>query len=380
MRTAEILDAQVTTADLADGAVTSTKIASDAVGATHIGDGEITAAQIVNYTLTKLKMADESVDSRVIKDWSITSDDFASGAVDSWAIENGSIKYVDVDTGEIQRRVSGICSSGSSIRSIGSTGTVTCENDDSGIGSIVAGAGLTGGGSGAAVDLAVAVPLSLEASFSQGESTVIRGNATAEGIGVAGESAQGVGVKGSGSISGGSFTTSSATGVGISAFAAAGSGGLAARFNGNVLIRDRDTWEDLIELGNGLDYAEGFNVTQDDLLEPGSVLVIDPNHPGHLRISHQAYDSRVVGIIAGANGLGSGIRLGAVALAGRVYCNVEATNGAIQPGDLLTTSDTPGFAMKAMDPSKARGAILGKAMEPLDVGTTGQILVLVTLQ
>ena len=69
-----------------------------------------------------------------------------------------------------------------------------------------------------------------------------------------------------------------------------------------------------------------------------------------------------------------------VALAGRVYCNVDASKSAIEAGDLLTTSDLPGYAMKALDYSRAQGAILGKAMEPLEQGQKGQILVLVTLQ
>jgi hypothetical protein len=70
-----------------------------------------------------------------------------------------------------------------------------------------------------------------------------------------------------------------------------------------------------------------------------------------------------------------------VALAGRVYCNVDATRtAAVEPGDLLTTSATPGYAMKGTDYSRAQGAILGKAMERLDKGEKGQILVLVTLQ
>ena len=90
--------------------------------------------------------------------------------------------------------------------------------------------------------------------------------------------------------------------------------------------------------------------------------------------------------MAGANGLGSGVKLGSqgfdydVALAGRVYCNVVASESSIEPGDLLTTSSIPGYAMKASDYDLAKGAILGKAMEPLEKGRQGQILVLVTLQ
>jgi hypothetical protein len=90
--------------------------------------------------------------------------------------------------------------------------------------------------------------------------------------------------------------------------------------------------------------------------------------------------------MAGAKNLGSGVRLGNgqfdcdVALAGRVYCNVDATHASVNPGDLLTTSAIPGYAMKVTDYAHAHGAILGKAMQKLAKGEKGQILVLVTLQ
>lgn len=155
---------------------------------------------------------------------------------------------------------------------------------------------------------------------------------------------------------------------------------------GNLLIESESTGNPVVEFGEGLDYAEGFDVSEGSAIEPGTVLVIDPESSGKLAVSTRAYDTRVAGIAAGANGLGSGVRLGVeqydcdVALAGRVYCNVEATDCAIEPGDLLTTSPTPGHAMKAVDHGAARGAILGKAMERLERGTKGQILVLVSLQ
>jgi hypothetical protein len=141
-----------------------------------------------------------------------------------------------------------------------------------------------------------------------------------------------------------------------------------------------------MELGQGLDYAEGFDVSDAKEINPGTVLVIDPDNPGKLMVSDQAYDTRVAGIVAGAQGQGSGVRLGVdqfdfdVALAGRVYCNVDATDAGIAPGDLLTTSAIPGYAMKATDYAQAQGAILGKAMEGLEKGEKGQILMLVTLQ
>jgi len=157
---------------------------------------------------------------------------------------------------------------------------------------------------------------------------------------------------------------------------------------GNIAILSKQTGDVVMTLGEGLDYAEGFNVTKTETEEagPGTVLVIDPANAGKLTVSTRAYDTKVAGIVAGAKSLGSGVRLGTgqfdqdVALAGRVYCNVDATETAVRPGDLLTTSTTPGYAMKASDPSRAYGTILGKAMENLEQGKKGQILVLVTLQ
>jgi len=162
-------------------------------------------------------------------------------------------------------------------------------------------------------------------------------------------------------------------------------GNYIAMFRGNVQIQNSGGTT-VMELGDGLDYAEGFDVSEPSQLSAGTVLVIDPDNSGKLMVSSSAYDTKVAGIVAGANGLGSGVRLGSdqfdsdVALAGRVYCNVDATESAIQPGDLLTTASLPGYAMKATDYSRAQGAILGKAMEKLEKGKKGQILVLVTLQ
>jgi len=69
-----------------------------------------------------------------------------------------------------------------------------------------------------------------------------------------------------------------------------------------------------------------------------------------------------------------------VALTGRVYCWVDAdANGAIEPGDMLTTSATPGHGMKVTDHTRAVGAIVGKAMTGLEKGK-GLVLVLVNLQ
>lgn len=74
-----------------------------------------------------------------------------------------------------------------------------------------------------------------------------------------------------------------------------------------------------------------------------------------------------------------------IALAGQIYAKVDASYGEIKRGDLLTTSPTPGHAMKAKPVGKVngypiypQGCIIGKALEPLKDGK-GKILVLVCL-
>jgi hypothetical protein len=144
-----------------------------------------------------------------------------------------------------------------------------------------------------------------------------------------------------------------------------------------------------ITINGGADLAEPFAVSgPSGEIPQGSVVVIDDQNPGHLKVSSQAYDTRVAGVLSGANGINPGIQMQQqalveggknVALTGRVYALADAGNGAINPGDLLTTSDTPGHAMKVSDHARASGAILGKAMSGLKEGK-GMVLVLVTLQ
>jgi hypothetical protein len=65
-----------------------------------------------------------------------------------------------------------------------------------------------------------------------------------------------------------------------------------------------------------------------------------------------------------------------VALSGKVYCRATAANGAIRPGDWLTSSKIPGHGMKATDEEKAEGAYIGKALTRLE-SVEGMVLVLV---
>ncbi len=134
------------------------------------------------------------------------------------------------------------------------------------------------------------------------------------------------------------------------------------------------------------DCAEEFAVKDLEAIEPGTVMVLDENDS--LRLSTEAYDKKVAGVVSGAGNLKPGLVLDKkpeqtdrlpIALMGKVYCKVDADYAAIEVGDLLTTSPTSGHAMKATDPLKAFGTIIGKALRSLETGK-GLIPILVTLQ
>ena len=166
-------------------------------------------------------------------------------------------------------------------------------------------------------------------------------------------------------------------GQGVGVFAKGGR--LAALFEGDVEVTGD------IRLTNA-DCAEDFNVSEAASVEPGTVMVLGDEET--LSPSHGAYDKRVAGVISGAGNYKPGIVLDKqdsqqrrlpVALLGKVFCKVDAQFGPIEVGDLLTTSPTAGHAMRVDDPFKAFGAVIGKALRPLNEGQ-GLIPILIVLQ
>jgi len=206
--------------------------------------------------------------------------------------------------------------------------------------------------------------------------------------GVHGKSGAGSAVYGEQTEGGDGVTGRSATGTGVAGVSSRGTGvygrcdsdfGKAALFEGNVEVTGD------ICLKNA-DCAEDFDVA-DEIVEPGSVMVVQDD--GSLRECESAYDKRVAGVASGAGRYRPALVLDhrnddpgrrlPIALVGKVYCKVDATFGAIEAGDLLTTSPTRGHAMKAMNREAAFGTVIGKALQALPSGT-GLIPVLVALQ
>jgi hypothetical protein len=142
----------------------------------------------------------------------------------------------------------------------------------------------------------------------------------------------------------------------------------------------------VLQITGGSDVAENFEV--DDGIRPGMVVAIDPQNSGKLTLARGAYNRRAAGVISGANNVSAGMVLPdpngalnsrALTLSGRVWVYCDASRNSVRPGDLLTTSETPGHAMKVTNHSKAQGAIIGKALTGLKSGR-GLVLVLASLQ
>jgi hypothetical protein len=139
----------------------------------------------------------------------------------------------------------------------------------------------------------------------------------------------------------------------------------------------------------GADFAESVAVKGGpEHYAPGDLLVIDASGERRLSLSQSQYSTLVAGIystqpgvVASTHHVDESLPNNEVPLAvvGIVPCKVTAENGAIVPGDLLVTSSTPGHAMKGTDRGRMLGAVVGKALEPLQKGS-GVIQVLVTLQ
>ena len=160
--------------------------------------------------------------------------------------------------------------------------------------------------------------------------------------------------------------------------------GIAGEFGGNVHVSGDLLVDGDVKLKGG-DLAEQFEVVGALDAEPGMVVVIAGDD--RVRVSERSYDRRVAGVISGGGSYRAGIvldrkscgRRRALALTGKVWCRVDASDSPIEIGDLLTTSTRPGHAMKAVESSKAFGAVIGKALEPLASGQ-GLIPILVALQ
>jgi hypothetical protein len=134
------------------------------------------------------------------------------------------------------------------------------------------------------------------------------------------------------------------------------------------------------------DIAETF--ATDQRIEPGNLVVFVPEDRDFtaVRLSSKPYEGAIVGVVSTSPGLvfdqgethlsGGNTNLitdhkTVVAMVGRVPTKFSLENGPIAVGDPLTSSSTPGVAMKATQ----AGQIIGYAMQSSDAAEDGKLLV-----
>jgi hypothetical protein len=431
--TPKLADAAVTTAKLANNAITGGQIADGTVSASDLADAAVTTPKLANGAVTTAKLADNAVSGSKLTD-PLTLQTLNLGGI-SW---DGTLNVYARPTGgglvtppgDLRARFSGLSDNGV-LELFGNTGfpalraNATTDGgalrleDDSGFAALTMGALQAGGylnvfrpGGNFGVNLSGGGP-----TDPGGEVILYHDSTSGSRIGVF---LDGAGTAGGGEAYlrdiGGTnrirMTASTSTGQGALLQMMNGLGDTTVSIDADAsgrasvmqLLRADGTaaitldaadaggegrvTTQLLEITGGSDLSENFDI-QSPHTEPGMIVRIDPAHPGELAVSDRAYDRAVAGVVSGAGGVKPGMLMGQrntkadgkhpVALTGRVYCFVDARRGAIEPGDLITTSDTPGHGMKVDDHARAQGAIIGKAMTRLASGK-GLVLVLVSLQ
>jgi hypothetical protein len=398
-------------ANVVDGAITGAQIANGAVGTSDLADGAVTTLKLANSAVTTAKLADGSVTPEKIPADSITGQKIAQNSVMSEDIAD-TLRLRDLQvesTGGLDRvQLTEEANSGALYMTHGT------------IGRFLAASGTIDGGFLRLYDGFGGIGLQ--------QTTVELGSSSVGGYlrALQANAMTGVQINGqNGAQPGGLIEVKDADGTATIKLIGAqpstggsriemtqGNGALTVLLDGEVgtggggylqlrngtgtgtITLDSDAGGEgrvttqVLEITGGSDLSENFDIQSPDA-QPGMIVSIDPAHPGELAVSQRAYDRTVAGVVSGAGGVKPGMLMRQagtkadgkhpVALTGRVYCLVDAGRGAVMPGDLITTSDTPGHGMKVTDHARAQGAIIGKAMTPLAAGR-GLVLVLVSLQ
>jgi hypothetical protein len=359
----------VTTSAIADGAITGTKIAAGAISPSAITG---TAATLGSNTF----IGDQTLRGGIFaRNYATTGTSQAiQGRTDSTA--GIAIQAITSTTTGNTVALHGSNASNS--------GTAVLAEATSLTGTTIGLKSTTAGGGGSAAIFATA-----SATYATDPTYGVRAESASQyGIGVLAYASSLNGL-----TKGVSAKVESASGV-AGEFTNFAAGAILAGYNsGNRVFRldsTGDLWLDgILHTSGGADFAEMVAVpgTRADY-EPGDVLVIAPGSDRTFVLSVEPYSSTVAGVFSTKPGL-----LGSqhsqnttqptneipLAVIGIVPCKASTENGSIRRGDLLVTSSVPGHVMKATDRSRMVGAIVGKALSPLDFGS-GTIEILVTLQ
>jgi hypothetical protein len=432
--TLHIASGGVTSAKLANGAVAQAKIANGAVAPAKLADGAVTSTKIADGAVNLAKIGDRAVTTAKISGSGASSGQVLkfNGSSVSWAADDdGGLTLPYMGSADTTTYVFDVIQSGS-----GNAGQFFTNSTTGGFGVFGksnASSGTGGGVLGIANSSTAVAPGVLGISGQQGGQTfgvrgitysATSGTAGVEGIanqssgttyGVigrtnsSGSGAHGVmgvtqgnsgwasGVYGQASNTGAIGVTGWNTGAGPGLYAwsengnalvvkGTGSGNLAEIWDHAVGLRwkvthNGDVYADGTFNPHGADFAEMVPV-REGMLEPGDVVALAID--GKLVKTREAHQGSVVGVVSTEPGFRSDLysevpadQKVPLAVVGIVPVKATSANGPIRPGDMLTPSDVPGTAMRAVHPEP--GTVIGKAMQPLGSGE-GLIRMLIMLR
>ena len=131
------------------------------------------------------------------------------------------------------------------------------------------------------------------------------------------------------------------------------------------------------------DLAEKVDINPSEYVEAGDVLMVDDYAEDMYKKSNQAYETKIAGVVSEnptiVIGNGKTNHTAHLAMTGRTIVKVNIQNGEIKRGDLLTSSDIPGQAMRydqTIDNTNQIVGIIGIALQNADQ-TTKKIPVLI---
>ena len=319
----------------------------------------------------------------------VTSVNLQTGAVvlDTDDVSEGSTNLYYTDA-----RARGAISVSGDLSYNSSTGVISFTNDAGDIESVTAGVGLSGGGSSGAV--------TLDLDFSELTDMTGTMDATDEfiildsGTGEKRKAAQEIGLSIFNNDSGFSTTTGTVTsvgsGAGLSGGAITGSGTLAVDLTDTAIFTSTNTASRAVVRDGSGNFAAGTitavateaqyadlaeKYESDQNYQPGTVVVFGGSK--EITVSDIENDYKVAGVIStdpaykmncDADGL-------YVALRGRIPCKVI---GPVKKGDVLITSNRPGFAKASDQPHfVSASCMVGKALQDHDTPSEGVIEIVV---
>lgn len=133
-------------------------VASNGITSGMLAEGSVTSLSILNGTVSQSDMAGNSITATEIADGQVGNSELAPSAVDTSKLANGAVTGLKTDPSSVQARIAVGCLAGTAVRTVNADGSVVCESVTASgdISAVLAGTGLSGGGSSGDVTLTIA--------------------------------------------------------------------------------------------------------------------------------------------------------------------------------------------------------------------------------